>query len=295
MRLLGLPLEPCGDDLTIEYEVEFDDYTEIRFLFQSEPGYYVPCHLLTPKNVPLPAPVTLCLSGHGGGMHVALGRIRREADAEALSSWPHRAMALRAIRDGRCALVIETRNFGECSLTGYGTSCTEAAKIALLIGRTLLGERVWDAQRAMDVLAKHFPQADMNQIACTGNSGGGTTTYYLACLDERVRMAAPSCSLCTFEDSIAAMEHCLCNHVPGIRKIFEMGDMAAMIAPRRLIAAAGMQDAIFPIHGVKRAWQQAERAYRLAGCPEMCSLVIGEQGHLNYADLIWAEYACFPG
>lgn len=108
IELLGLPSESCEDDLRIEYTVEFDDYTEIRFLFQSEPSYYVPCHLLVPKNVPLPAPVTLCLSGHGGGMHVALGRIRQKEDEEALTSWPHRAMALRAIRDGRCALVIST-------------------------------------------------------------------------------------------------------------------------------------------------------------------------------------------
>ena len=62
-----------------------------------------------------------------------------------------------------------------------------------------------------------------------------------------------------------------------------------------VIAAAGMQDSIFPIFGVKRAWQQVEKAYQLAGAPEMCSLVIGDKGHLNYADLIWAEYARFPG
>ena len=83
----------------------------------------------------------------------------------------------------------------------------------------------------------------------------------------------------------------MCNYVPGIRNYFEMGDMAAMIAPRRLIIAAGMQDSIFPIFGVKKAYQQVQKAYALCGRPDRCSLVIGEGGHLNYADLIWAELA----
>ena len=188
-----------------------------------------------------------------------------------------------------CALVIEARNFGESSLEGYGTSCTEAAKIALLAGRTLIGERVWDAMRILDGVAECFPRVDMTDIVCTGNSGGGTVTYYLACLDERITSAAPSCSVCTFEASIAAMPHCLCNHVPSIRKYFEMGDLAGLIAPRKLVVAAGKNDEIFPLPGVKEAYGVIEKAYRAAGAENNCALVIGEGGHLNYADLIWEK------
>jgi hypothetical protein len=289
MELLGLPFEQVDSNVLIEYTVEFDEFTEIRFLFQSEKDYYVPCHLLIPKRVSLPAPLTLCCMGHGAGMHIALGRNKNEKDIKSLEEWPHRAMALRSIKEKRCALVMEPRNFGESSLQGYGTSCTESAKIAILNGRTALGGRVWDIMRLLDVVTEHFPQVDMNDIVCTGNSGGGTTTYYAACLDERIKIAAPSCSVCNFEDSIAAMPHCMCNYVPGIRKYFEMGDMAGMIAPRRLIVAAGMQDSIFPIFGVKKAFQDIKRVYAAAGCEENCSLVIGDSGHYNYADLIWEE------
>lgn len=285
--LLGLPFERAGGAPNVEYTIDFDTHTETRFTFESEPGYFVPCHLLIPRGLKPPIPLTLCQSGHGGGMHIALGRVKRAQDEETLRAWPHRAMAMRAIQDGRCALVIEARNFGECSLEGYGTSCTESAKIALVAGRTALGGRVWDTQRALDVVERSFPEVDVRDVVCTGNSGGGTTTYYAACLDERITVAAPSCAVCTFEDSIAAMPHCMCNHVPGIRRYFEMGDMAAMIAPRRLIVAAGMRDRDFPIFGVKKAFAQIKRAYALAGCPGHCTLVIGALGHLNYADLIW--------
>ena len=288
-ELLGLPLEEGSNELEIEYKKMHEDFVEYRFQVETEPGYCVPCHLLIPTNCSYPLPMTICMSGHGGGMHVALGVPKNEEDKEALAEWPHRAMALRAIREHRCALVMEARNFGESSLEGYGTSCTEASKIAILMGRTVIGERVWDAMKVLDAVSENFAEIDMQNIVCTGNSGGGTTTYYLACLDERITAAAPSCSICTFEASIAAMPHCMCNHIPSIRKYFEMGDLAGLIAPRKLVIAAGEKDEIFPIDGTKKTFETITAIYEKAGAPQNCALVVGDKGHLNYADLIWEK------
>ncbi len=288
-ELLGLPLKACDPLLEIEYEKACDGYTEYRFTVQTEPDYFVPCHLLVPSGVEEKYPLTVCLSGHGGGMHIALGVVKTQNDAESLEEWPHRAMGLRSVSEGRAALVIEARNFGESSLNGYGTSCTEAAKIAILMGRTVIGERVWDAMRILDAVAESFDRIDMTDIVCTGNSGGGTATYYLACMDERITAAAPSCSICTYEESIAAMTHCMCNHIPAVRKYFEMGDLAGLIAPRKLVIAAGVKDSIFPIDGTKRTFEQIKSIYRAANAEDNCALVIGDKGHLNYADLLWQK------
>jgi cephalosporin-C deacetylase-like acetyl esterase len=289
-ELLGLPFERCDPAFEIEDTRICDGFTKYRFTVQTESGYHVPSYLLIPHQAQERIPLTVCLSGHGAGMHIALGEAKNDADAASLTEWPHRAMAPRSIKEGRAALVIEARNFGESSLDGYGTSCTEAAKIAILMGRTVIGERVWDAMRILDAVAKTFPQVDMTDILCTGNSGGGTAAYYLACMDERITAAAPSCSVCTYETSIAAMEHCMCNHVPGIRKYFEMGDLAGLIAPRKLIVAAGAKDPIFPLPGVLDAYGEIERLYRLAGVPDNCALVVESGGHLNYADRIWKKF-----
>ncbi|MBQ7335868.1 MAG: hypothetical protein IJW92_05305 [Clostridia bacterium] len=289
LELLGLPLETCDPCLEIEDPNLLENgVTEYRFGVQTEPGYFVPCHLLIPQSS-APVPLTVCLSGHGGGMHVALGRAKTEQDRKALAEWPHRAMALRAIREGRAALVIEARNFGESSVEGYGTSCTEAAKMALLMGRTVIGERVWDAMRILDAVQERFEGIDFSDTVCTGNSGGGTATYYLACVDERITAAMPSCSICSYETSIAAMPHCLCNHIPSIRKYFEMSDLAGLIAPRTLVIAAGREDAIFPIEGTEQTFAQIKRMYEAAGAPKQCALVVGDGGHLNYADHLWKK------
>ena len=58
-----------------------------------------------------------------------------------------------------------------------------------------------------------------------GNSGGGTATYYAACLDERISLAMPSCAVCSWDQSIAVKRHCACNYVPYIANYFDMGDM----------------------------------------------------------------------
>ncbi len=278
-----------GTSLEIEYTKECEGYIEYRMTVESEPGYHVPCHLWVPTGVEKPAPLAVCLSGHGGGMHIALGVAKTENDEKALKEWPHRAMAPRAIKEGRAALVIEARSFGECSLEGYGTSCTKAAKIVILAGRTVIGERVWDAMRILDVIEKNFPDVNMSDIVCTGNSGGGTATYYLACIDERITAAAPSCSVCTFERSIAAKRHCMCNHIPGIRRYFEMGDLGGLIAPRKLVIAAGKLDGGFYIDGTEEAFKQVKAAYTAAGVPDNCALEVTDGDHLNYADHLWSR------
>ena len=289
-ELLGLPLGVCDHELSVEYEKQHGDFCEYRFTVQTEPGYFVPCHLLIPSLSKEKYPLTVCLSGHGSGMHIALGVVKNDEDKKILEEWPHRAMAQRSVKEGRAALVIEARNFGESSLNGYGTSCTQAAKIAILMGRTVVGERVWDAMRILDAVADAFPRIDMTDIVATGNSGGGTATYYLACMDERIRVAMPSCSVCSYEASIAAMSHCMCNHIPSSRKYFEMGDLAGLIAPRKLIIAAGELDKIFPIDGTKRTFELIKKIYNAAGVPDNCALVVGDKGHLNYADLLWAKF-----
>ncbi|MGI6538986.1 MAG: acetylxylan esterase [Caldicoprobacterales bacterium] len=158
---------------------------------------------------------------------------------------------------------------------------------ALLIGRTTIGERVWDIQRAIDVLDKYFPQVDMDKIICMGNSGGGTATFYAGCLEPRIKYVMPSCAVCTYKDSIAAMHHCSCNYVPHIRKYFEMGDLAGLIAPRVLVIVAGKEDKIFPINGVIESYELAQSLYKAAGADGRCKLVIGEGGHRFYADEAW--------
>lgn len=286
-NLIGLDkFEKCEDKLQIEYTKETQEYTETRFLFQSEEGYFVPCHLRVPTGADKPLPVVICLQGHSTGMHISLGNPKFEGDEQTIKGGD-RAFAERIIKEGFCALAIEQRHMGECGGNEKGPQCYIPSMADLLIGRTVIGERVWDIQRAIDVLEKHFPQIDKNKVMCMGNSGGGTTTFYAACVDERICAAMPSCAVASFDDSIAAMSHCSCNFVPGIRNYFDMCDLGAIIAPRPLVIVTGKEDPIFPVDSAKKMAAYIKDMYEKANASERFAHVIGEGGHRFYADDSW--------
>jgi hypothetical protein len=159
---------------------------------------------------------------------------------------------------------------------------------ALLMGRTTLGERVWDVMRLIDVLEDRFSQAvDIDRICCMGNSGGGTATAYVAALEDRIKLAMPSCAMCTYRDSIAAMKHCSCNYVPHIAEFFDMGDLMAMAYPKYYVQVNGAEDPIFPLPGAKEVFENGRQAYASMGTADRCVHVVGDGAHRFFADLSW--------
>ena len=286
-RLLGLDrFEKVDADLKIEYKEKIDGATEIRFTYQSEAGYRVPCHLLLPDGVEKP-PVMICMQGHSKGMHISLGRPKYEGD-ENMVKGGDRDFCVRAVKEGYAAIAIEQRNFGECGGDERGPRCLESSMTALLMGRTTVGERVWDISRLIDVLEADFADViDTGKICCMGNSGGGTTTVYAAALEDRIALAMPSCAMSTYKDSIGAMYHCPCNYVPRIAEFFEMGDLMAMAYPKYYIQVSGAEDEIFPFFAAKQVFESGKAVYDMQGMGERCTLIKGDGGHRFYADDSW--------
>ena len=100
----------------------------------------------------------------------------------------------------------------------------------------------------------------------------------------------PACYVCSFQYSLAHIDHCADNYLPGFLRWFDLGDLACLIAPRPLVVVAGQTDPIFPIEGVKQAFAAIQQIYAHAGAPENCRLVIGEGGHQFYAAQSWPVF-----
>ena len=287
-ELLGMKnLRPAkNNNFTLEYTKDVDTYTEYRFTLESEVGYVFPCVMRVPKGVSGKIPVILCLQGHSKGFHISLGNPIFEGDEETISGGD-RDFVVRALKEGYAAIAIEQRNFGECGGTPKGPDCHVSSMSAIINGRTTIGERVLDVSCVIDAITERYDFLDTDNIALMGNSGGGTATYYAACLDERIKLAVPSCAVCTYKHSIAAMKHCVCNFVPNIANYFDMGDLAGLIAPRKLIVVNGKEDNIFPEPGVIESYEIIKDMYKAAGVPDYCALVTGNGGHRFYADDAW--------
>ena len=283
----------CEIKVEIEEEVKKDGYTRYRYTFESEYGCTVPCYLLIPDTGKEKYPVMICLQGHTAGFHVSIGEGKYECDEEDMKT---STFALDAVKNGYAALCVEQRGLGERQpftdkrgkMPGKGCPCLYTAMTALLSGRTLIGERVWDVSKAIDSLSA-FDGLDLDDISCVGNSGGGTATYYSACFDTRIKVAIPSCAVCTYRDSIGDMWHCTCNYVPKAAKYFDMGELAALIAPRKLMVVNGKIDPIFPIEGTREVYSVIEKIYKKAGAEGNCELLEHEREHYFDKELIFGK------
>ncbi len=282
-------IERPEDNLfTVEYKKECEGYTEYRFTVSSEVGYFFPCVLRIPVGAKAPIPTYICLQGHSTGFHMSLGNPKFPGDEKGIKGGD-RDFVVRANAEGYASIAVEQRNFGECGsdpVTG-NPECHVSSMTNIINGRTTIAERIADISAVIDVIEEHFKELDSENIVLMGHSGGGTATYYAACLEPRVKLAVASGSVCTYKASIAAMNHCVCNFIPNIAKYFDMGDLAGLIAPRKLIVVNGSEDNIFPRDGVYESYDIVKKMYAAAGVPENCAHIEGEGGHRFYADPTW--------
>lgn len=266
-----------------------------KIVLSSEKDVDISAYVCLPVGAKPPYTFFICLQGHSTGMHNSIG-VSREDEAREIPIEGDRGFAIGCMRQGLGALCIEQRSLGERveTVQPIQTSppmspCHDAAMQALFLGHTLLGERVFDLERAIDYLATRG-DCDMSRIGIMGNSGGGTTSLFAGALLPRIRYVMASSCFSSFKASIMSLTHCVCNYVPGMMRVAEMGDIAGLIAPKPLIVVSGDEDGGFPIDAAREEFQRTQDIYAAAGAKGECQHLICRGGHRFYADAAWA---CF--
>jgi dienelactone hydrolase len=279
----GFPEERIPLDVEVVERKSFPGYTREKVIYQSAPEVSVPAYVLIPDGLSGPTPAVVALHGHGYGKNDIVG-IWEDGEDRGIPDGYHKDFAVELVKRGFITVAPEQACFGERrqpedlhSAPGR-SSCARVAFYAMMLGKTALGIRVWDVMRTVDYLQTR-PEVDPNRIGCMGISGGGMSTLFSSALEERIGAVVVSGYLNTFRDSIMAMDHCSCNYVPGLLKYAEMYDIAALIAPRPLLAESGTKDTIFPIEATKFSLRQVQRAYDLLGVPERLDADIFEGRH----------------
>lgn len=256
-----------------------------------EPGADAVAYLCLPNNATPPYRAFVCVQGHSSGMHHSIGVA--EDETTPIDATPNDYdYGLQCMRRGLAAICLEQRAFGERreqvqdSLWKGRLTCPEAVNHALALGRTLLGERVYDVDRAIDYLATRR-DIDLTDLGIVGDSGGGLVSELAGALLPRIKVLLPAVGFCTYRDSILSIPHCSDNYIPSIMRYAEMADIVGLCAPKPIVLIAGREDRIFPIKGVRKAFRDLQRIYAAAGAPQHCRLVVGPGGHRFYADLGW--------
>ena len=276
----------CEENFVLDSETTLGGYKEYAFSIQSESDYRFSATLRVPMGITGKLPIAICLFGHSEDLSAAL-------DGE-----NDRDLCRQALNRGYCALAVEQRDFDNCfSIKDVPVdeaytrttwcACYRSSMRAAMLGRTTIGERVWDVMRAIDAVLSHFDVVDEGKIYVIGNSGNGTTAYYAAAIDERIAGAVASSGVATWESSIATFSHCACNYVPLIANYFDMGDIGGLVAPRRLVLMGATGDRWYPVDGLKECAVNAAEAYSAAGADDEFKLIIKDGERRFYADDAW--------
>ena len=274
-------------DAAVQAIEQLDGYRRETVSFTTRPGLRALGYFLVPDDCPVSRPAVLCLPGHGRGVGLILGMAEDGTQRPLGQPGEYAAdFALECVARGHPAFALELIGFGErCAAdvrAGGGAgpvSCAHDSAAALMLGETLAGWRVWEAACALDYLQTRADCVDPDRLAVMGISGGGLGALFLAALDPRVSVAVVSAYFNTFAASVLAVDHCIDNYVPGLLRLCEMPDLAALVAPRALFVESGRDDPIFPFAGFEQAVALAREVYAGFGVPNRFAAEAFEGGH----------------
>lgn len=256
--------------------VERDEFLVEKIHFQSMPGLYVTGNLYLPKKRAERFPAILYLCGHG---QVKMDGISygNKVHYQHHGAW--------FARHGYVCLTIDTLQLGEIEGDHHGTY-----KLGQWWwnsrGYTPAGVEAWNAIRALDYLETR-DEVDATRLGVTGRSGGGAYSWWVAALDERVKVAVPVAGITDLANHVvdgAVEGHCDCMFLVNTYR-WDYAQVAALVAPRPLLIENSDSDGIFPLDGVLRVHDKVRRIYRLYKAEDKLGLVITPGPHSDTQDL----------
>jgi hypothetical protein len=246
-------------------------YTVEKVYLQTSPGFYLAGNLYRPLGRG-PGPFPGVLNPHG---HWKEGRL---ADAKE-GSIAGRCISL--ARQGMVAFSYDMIGFNDTHFKDsstnrpfyeihrqFGTNNSD-----LLWNINPMGLQTWNSIRALDFLAS-LSDVDSKRLACTGESGGGTQTFILGAIDDRLAAQAPVVMV-----SHTMQGGCSCENAAGLRVEYSNMEIAAAATPRPQILVAATGDwtrATLTVEG-----PAIERIYKLFDATDRFRYARFDFGH-NY-------------
>jgi dienelactone hydrolase len=277
-EMLGLWPMPERTDLkpVITGKLEQAEFTVEKLHFQAMPRLYVTANLYLPKKLEQPAPAILYVCGHSRVITNGVSCGNKTA-YQRHGTW--------FARNGYVCLVIDTLQWGEILGRHWGTF-RDGQWWWNSRGYTPAGVEAWFGLRALDYLCSR-PEVDKARIGMTGRSGGGSYTWTVAALDERVKVAAPIAGMTDLRNQVVdgSIEgHCDCMFFLNTYR-WDFPQVAALIAPRPLLIGNSDADPLFPLDGVVRLYNQTRRIYQFYGKTNQLGLLITQGPHADTQDL----------
>lgn len=205
--------------------IERGDYTVEKVLLATYPGFYLGGNLYRPSGRKGPFPGIV--SPHG---HWAYGRLENTLQA----SVPARCINL--ARQGFVVFSYDMVGYNDTDQFPHGDHGPQlGGPREDLWNVNTMGLQLWNSIRAVDFVSS-LPDVDPARLAATGASGGGTQTFLLMAVDDRIKVAAPVNMVS------AIMQGNGCEEAPNLRVRAFNVMFAAMMAPRPLLMVSATGD-----------------------------------------------------
>lgn len=202
--------------------IERDGYSVEKVYFESYPGFYVTGNLYRPLGKEGPFPAVLSPHGHWGA-----GRLANEETG----SVPGRCINL--ARQGHIVFSYDMIGYVDSKQLDHRGFSTEREWLWSISPHTI---QFWNSVRGVDFL-ESLEDVDPERIGCTGASGGGTQTFCLTAVDERVKVSAPVNMI-----SAHFQGGCICENAANLRIDANNVEYGAMMAPRPLLMVSTTGD-----------------------------------------------------
>ena len=242
-EMLGLSPMPRRTALkpVVTGKVDHADFTVEKLHFQSRPGLYVTGNLYIPKKRKGKLPAILYVCGHG--------RVKKNGISYGNKThYQHHGGWF--ARNGYVCLTIDTLQLGEIEGIHHGTYNHDMwwwnAR-----GYSPAGVEAWNCIRSLDYLQSR-PEVDGDRIGVTGRSGGGAYSWWIAALDDRIKVAVPVAGITSLRNHVVdgcVEGHCDCMYPLNTYR-WDFAEVASLVAPRPLLISNSDKDRIFPLNGV---------------------------------------------
>ncbi|MFN7933951.1 MAG: acetylxylan esterase [Bryobacteraceae bacterium] len=201
--------------------MERDGYVIENVLLETYPGYYLGGNLFRPLGKKGKFPGILLAHGHADN-----GRLENTE----LASPP--SFGISMARQGYVVFSYDMVGWNDTKQTIHEFGGPRE----LIWGFGPLGVQLWNSIRVLDFL-QSLEDVDPERIAMTGWSGGGTQTFVMTAVDDRVKVSAPV-------DMVSAVMQggSPCENAPRMRIDTYNVEIAALAAPRPMIVVSSPWD-----------------------------------------------------
>ena len=289
------PAPAQGYNVTVLAEEQRDGYLARKIEIRLSRYYTVPAYVLIPDGSgPFPAVNAL----HDHGAHLFIGKekmirplavedsaVIRDADEWVANLYEGQYVGDYLARHGYVVFSADAPMWGERG-QAEGARRDRYDMIAgnmMMYGIDLSAYMTYDDLSGTEFLAS-MPEVDANRIGCVGCSMGAYRAWMLSALSSHIKAGAAICWMVTTDEQMSfkykrTENGGFANCFPGLRRWIDYPHIASIACPKPMLFINGLQDKLFPVAGVEKAFKTMHHTWQSQGADDCLETELWDMPH----------------